>query len=176
MTYPRWIYYPMSTAPPGWVSDLVAVVSAARPGIESPVHTGLTSDDVLLKLRPGLQHLGYIIETSKKRIDKVRRPVLFGEEGSECVAYEVDAAHDELDVLLEVEAGRGAMSKRCLPRPHPFVSDRRRPLACSRRQRRVSLFKVPAQPELPPYEGSSRRGFARGRLQFPFEGILLFGY
>ncbi|MGH9116693.1 MAG: hypothetical protein ACRD0A_02085 [Acidimicrobiales bacterium] len=64
---------------------------------------------MLLKLRPGLEALGYTVEASKKRADKVRRPVLFGESGSERVAYEVDAVHDELGVLLEVEAGRGAM-------------------------------------------------------------------
>src|SRR5256885_726219 len=64
---------------------------------------------VLLRLRPGLELLGYTVEASKKRVDKVRRPVLFGEGGVERVAYEVDAVHDELGVLLEVEAGRGAM-------------------------------------------------------------------
>jgi len=40
----------------------------------------------------------------------VKRQVLFGERGVARVTYEVDAAHDELGVVVEVEAGRGAQS------------------------------------------------------------------
>jgi hypothetical protein len=109
VSYPSWIYFPTSVAPPAWVDDLVAVVSEARSEIDSATHSGVSSDSVLLKLHAGLALLGYTVEAGKRRVDKVRRPVLFGEGGAECVAYEVDAVHDELGVLLEVEAGRGAM-------------------------------------------------------------------
>jgi hypothetical protein len=36
--------------------------------------------------------------------------VLFGEQGLERVAYEVDAVQDALGIVLEIEAGRGAQS------------------------------------------------------------------
>jgi len=57
---------------------------------------------------PGLRKLGYTVEASKAKVDRIRRPVLFGEQGAERVAYEVDAVHDELGVIVEIEAGRGA--------------------------------------------------------------------
>jgi hypothetical protein len=176
VSYPSWIYYPTSTAPPPWVGDLVDVVRTARPEIESATHSGLTSDSVLVRLRPGLELLGYTVEASKRRADKVRRPVLFGESGNERVAYEVDAVHDELGVLLEVEAGRGAMGNavyRDLIRTSLIVGARflalgvmveyrysKAGLTQSYRDARDLLDAV----------------YASGRLQFPFEGILLFGY
>lgn len=138
--------------------------------------TGASSDSVLLKLSAGLGLLGYTVEAGKRRVDKIRRPVLFGEGGAERVAYDVDAVHDELGVLLEVEAGRGAMSNaiyRDLIRTSLIVGARflalgvmleyrysKSGLTLSYRDTRDLLDAV----------------YASGRLQFPFEGILLFGY
>src|SRR5918995_3671793 len=107
-SYPEWFYYPSRTRPPDWVHELLEVVAAARPLIDSASVDGLTSDKVLSHLRPGLLKLGYEVEGGKHRAEKIRRPVLFGDQGRERVAYEVDAVHDELGVLVEVEAGRGA--------------------------------------------------------------------
>src|SRR6266496_3744003 len=72
-SYPEWFYYPSRTRPPDWVPELLAVVEAARPLIDSATVDELTSD-----------------------------------KGRERVAYEVDAVHDGLGIVLEVEAGRGA--------------------------------------------------------------------
>jgi len=47
-------------------------------------------------------------EASKTASGKIRRPVLFGENGRPIVAYEVDCFHPGLGIVLEVEAGRGA--------------------------------------------------------------------
>ena len=80
----------------------------ARSQIESKATSDLTSDRVLGHLRPGLVALGYEVEAGKKKADRIRRPVLFGDQGAARVSYEVDAVHDELGVLVEVEAGRGA--------------------------------------------------------------------
>lgn len=176
MAYPSWIYYPTSTAPPTWVGDLIDVVSAARPEIESATHSGLTSDKVLLKLRPGLELLGYTVETSKKRAGKVRRPVLFGEGGAERVAYEVDAVHDDLGVLLEVEAGRGAMSNavyRDLIRTSLIFGARFLALGV------IAEYRYSKSGLSQSYRDTKDlldAVYASGRLQFPFEGILLFGY
>ncbi len=70
--------------------------------------SSLTSDQVLAVPRPCLVELGYEAEAGKHRSERIRRPVLFGERGMELVAYEVDAVHDELGIVVEVEAGRGA--------------------------------------------------------------------
>ena len=77
--YPEWFYYPSRTRPPDWVHELLDVVSAARPLIDSATVDGLTSDKVLAHLRPGLLKLGYEVEGGKHRADKIRRPVLFGD-------------------------------------------------------------------------------------------------
>ena len=106
--YPDWFYFPSHAEPPGWVTDFVRVIESCRASIESRSIDSLNSDQVLAILRPGLTELGYEVEAGKHKAEKIRRPVLFGERGTERVAYEVDAVHDALGVLVEVEAGRGA--------------------------------------------------------------------
>jgi hypothetical protein len=106
--YPEWIYYPPRARPPEWVTQFLSVVAVAQPTIDSRSVDSLTSDRVLAFLRPGLEGLGYEVESGKHRIEKIRRPVLFGELGRERVAYEVDAVNDDLGVVVEIEAGRGA--------------------------------------------------------------------
>ena len=107
-SFPQWFYYPSHDAPPHWVSDLIGVVQVVEQSVSTASVESLTSDRVLGLLAPGLKQLGYSVELGKTAAQKVRRPVLFGDQGRERVAYEVDAFHDELGVVLEVEAGRGA--------------------------------------------------------------------
>ena len=94
-------------APPLWVADFVAVVSAARPLIDTAKVTGLNSNKVLAAIKPGLAALGYTVEDPVTK-RKLRRTVLFGENGIAEVRYDVDAVHDQLGVVVEIEAGRGA--------------------------------------------------------------------
>src|SRR5690606_32345237 len=81
-----------------------AAISTAEPGLTA------TSDQVLAALAPGLQDLGFQVETAKSRDAKVARPFLFGENGVPTVTYEVDGVHDGLGIVLEIEAGRGAQN------------------------------------------------------------------
>ncbi len=71
---------------------------------------GLTSDEVLRVLRSDLTALGFEVEVSKKKNDKILRPVFLGENGVPTLQYEIDAYHPELRCGLEVEAGRAWMS------------------------------------------------------------------
>ena len=98
--YPSWIYYPIRTQPPAWVHHLVSVVRSQHDAIDSSGVSGLTSDIVLSHIAPGLADLGYVVETGKRSGQKVRRPVLFGEQGRPRVTYEVDAVHDEHRIVL----------------------------------------------------------------------------
>ena len=66
--------------------------------------------DCQCRSRAPLVALGYEVEAGKSRAARIRRPVLFGPHGTERVAYEVDAVHDELGIVVEIEAGRGAQS------------------------------------------------------------------
>ena len=108
MPYPDWFYYPDRERPPDWVEPFIEVVAAAAGSITSGSVSGLTSDKVLAVLRPGLEEIGYRVESGKTKEDRITLPVLFGDQGRARVRYDVDAVHDALGVIVEVEAGRGA--------------------------------------------------------------------
>ena len=106
--YPTWQFYPARTPAPEWVPGVIEAFSDARSEIDSRSHHGVTSDAALAVLRSSLVALGFEIEAGKKASGKIRRPVLFGENGTARVAYEVDGFHPGLNIVLEIEAGRGA--------------------------------------------------------------------
>ena len=180
MPYPSWRYFPSNAEPPSWVPQFVGVVRTFETTISTEsVKTGLTSDQVLASLAPGLTALGYVVEDGKGRIGKVRRPVLYGENGVPAVTYEVDAAHSEHGVVVEVEAGRGARGNaeyRDLVRTSLILD---------------AKYLVLAQPLAYRFKSGSREGtehaykntsdllaaiYASRRLRLPFEGLLLVGY
>lgn len=179
-SYPTWAYYPQNIRPPQWALDFVAVVNSARGEVDTaplPVEDAerLTSDIVLARLRPGLVALGYTVEAGKKKSEKIRRPVLFGENGRESVSYEIDAFHDGLGIAVEVEAGRGAMGN-----------------AEYRDIVRTSLlldanYFVLVLPTVYRYAATQTDAYTRtrellsaiyasDRLKLPFSGVLLVGY
>lgn len=177
--YPKWFYYPARAAPPPWVESFLGVVRAARPAIESAQVDHLNSDRVLGELADGLASIGFAVEASKRRADKVRRPVLFGEQGRERVAYEVDAFHDELGVAVEIEAGRGARGNavyRDLVRTSLIVGARYLAIGVMAEYRHLSAGKLQKVQSYRESQDQLDAIYASGRLQLPFEGILLFGY
>lgn len=177
--YPDWFYYPEHERPPDWVSSFVDVVAACKPEIESSSVEALTSDKVLAILRPGLLGLGFEVESGKHVAEKIRRPVLFGDQGRERVAYEVDAAHEELGILLEVEAGRGARGNavyRDLVRTSLIVGARYLALGVMQEYHHQSSGKPIVVESYRDAKALLDAIFASGRLRLPFEGVLLFGY
>lgn len=179
--WPAWGYFPHNARPPSWVGPLVDVVRSREPDVRTDQLTGpLTSDTVLAAFAPGLQRLGYTVETGKTAAGKVRRPVLFGENGSATVTYEVDGVHDELGIVLEVEAGRGARGNaayRDVIRASLIVDVRylvlMMPLVyrinmTNGRQTQVNAYRD-ARDMLEAI-------YASRRLPLPFDGVLLVGY
>ena len=154
-------------------------LNAARPSIESLTVDGLTSDTVLAFLHPGLVGLGYEVEAGKATAQKIRRPVLFGDGGQERVAYEVDGVHDELGIVVEVEAGRGARGNaiyRDLIRTSLIVGARFLVLGLMQEYRHNQSGKVVKVQSYREARDQLDAIYASGRLQLPFEGVLLFGY
>jgi hypothetical protein len=177
--YPEWFYYPAHDQPPQWATSFVAAVGTARIDIESQTVDSLTSDKVLAFLRPGLEGLGYAVETGKHKDEKIRRPVLFGERGAERVAYEVDAVNDQLGVIVEVEAGRGARGNavyRDLVRASLIVGARYLALGVMQEYRHQSGGRPIAVESYREAKDQLDAIYASGRLRLPFEGVLLFGY
>lgn len=106
--------------------------------------------------------------------------MLFGDQGRERVAYEVDAVQDELGILVEVEAARGARGNavyRDLVRSSLIVDQHFLVLGVMRSYRYQSSSGRPII--VSSYRDSKDQLdalYASGRLRLPFEGVLLFGY
>lgn len=106
----RFSTFPRTEPPPGFVQEVVATFRDHENEIATEINDkGLKSDDVLNVLGPDLRDLGFQIEASKKKVDKIERPVFFGENGIPTLRYEIDGYHPDWKCGLEVEAGRGWM-------------------------------------------------------------------
>src|SRR5215207_5602143 len=90
----RFSTFPRTEPPPDFVEDVVSVFKQHESEIATEINDkGLKSDDVLAVLGPGLADLGFQVEASKKKVDKLERPVFFGENGIPTPRYEIDAYH-----------------------------------------------------------------------------------
>ena len=177
--YPRWTYYPTRDRPPGWVAELIGVVATARPLIDSSKVAGLTSDKVLALLRDGLEGMKFRVETGKTVADRITLPVLFGEQGVPRVRYDVDGVNDELGVLLEVEAGRGARGNavyRDLVRTSLIVDARYLALGVMQEYHHKSGGRNIVVHSYDEAKDQVDAIYASQRLKLPFAGVLLFGY
>jgi hypothetical protein len=178
-SYPAWQYFPTNLPPPAWARDFVDLVAFNQETLDSATVEKLDSDGALAILRPGLTSLGYQVEAGKKAADRIRRPVLFGPGGRERIAYEVDAVHDELGVVVEIEAGRGARGNavyRDLIRTSLIVGARFLVLGVMQEYRHQSAGR---QVNVSSYRDALTQIeaiYASGRLSLPFEGLLLIGY
>jgi hypothetical protein len=95
----EWIFFPKTCQVPKFLKDTVSVFEAVSDEIDSGANddeTRFHSDGVLKILEPGLSDLGYKVERSKKKIDKVRIPVLYGSLGKEELVFEADAYHENI--------------------------------------------------------------------------------
>lgn len=177
--YPRWTYYPARDEPPKWVAGFVDIVSSVKSEIDSTQVAGLKSDTVLRHLRPGLESIGFAVEAGKKAVDRITLPVLFGEQGSPRVRYDVDGVHAGLGILLEVEAGRGARSNavyRNLIRTSLIVDAKYLALGVMNEYHHQSSGKSIIVRSYQDTRDQLDAIFASQRLKLPFEGVLLFGY
>lgn len=106
----RHISFPRTQPPPSWIAEIAGVFIRHEPFIGTTrLAKGLTSDAVLTLLRDELVGLGFAVEASKLKADKIKRPVFFGENGVSALNYEIDAFHPGWECGLEIEAGRAWM-------------------------------------------------------------------
>ncbi len=79
----RFCTFPRTEPPPAFVEDVVGVFRQHEGEIATETNDkSLKSDDVLAVLGPDLADLGFQVEASKKKVDKLQRPVYFGENGT----------------------------------------------------------------------------------------------
>jgi hypothetical protein len=174
-TYPMWKFYPSRSPAPAWAERVIAAFAKVQSQIDSRVMQGVASDVALAALRPHLIDVGFQVESSKAKVDKISRPVLFGEVGRSVVAYEVDGFHPEEKVVFEIEAGRGAANNadyRDLIRTSLMVDADYLVLA-------MMLRYTSGEMTVRSYDQTRDRIdaiFASDRLRLPLKGILLVGY
>lgn len=106
----RFSTFPKTARPKDFSLEVVSIFKKYLSEISTiDLAKGLDSDTVLSIIRDNLVHLGFNVERSKKKGDKIFRPVFFGESGETTVQYEIDGFNDEWKCGIEVEAGRAWM-------------------------------------------------------------------
>ncbi len=112
----KWAFFPQSHKPSEMVYKIVQVFEDHAQDIDSATNEIQVSNDVLAKLSGSLEGLGFLVETGKKKSQKIHIPVLFGINGVVEKAFDADAFHKEARFVIEVEAGRGVTN-------HQFLKD-----------------------------------------------------
>jgi len=103
----RWVSYPLSDKPTNMTKKVIQVFEMHSSEIESLTQVGLISNDVLQIVADDLSESGFQVERGKRNAEKVKVPVLFGENGKPQKSFEADAYDPESGYVVEIEAGRG---------------------------------------------------------------------
>jgi hypothetical protein len=116
------------------------------------------------------------VEKSRRGVDRLARPVLFGDNGAVRVNYEIDGWHLGERVVLEVESGRGWQGNafyRDIVRMS-LIHDARFGAVGMRSS--YSFGGGEPQNDFAKARDQLDAVYASGRLMLPFEGMLLFGW
>jgi hypothetical protein len=169
-----WQYFPKSDRLPDHLGLVVRAFTTLEPTIRSFVgcdESNLSSDGVLAAVSTELLQLGYRVETSKKAVDKIQVPVLFGRNGVVEKAFEADAYEPTTGTVLEIEAGRGVAN-------NAFLKDLFQ--ACMMQD--VSYAAIAVRNMYRESKDFDRvisffdTLYASRRLTLPLQGVLIIGY
>lgn len=140
-------------------------------GIDSTTHDTLESNDVLAFVSADLEKLGFLVEHSKKKEDKIDVPVLFGPNNKIDKSFYADALSADGKTVVEIEAG-------CALANNQFLKDifeasmmfqvEYLVLAVRNKYRTSNDFKK--------IYTFLETMYISGRIQLPLKGILLIGY
>ena len=126
---------------------------------------------MLAKLRPGLEAIGFQVESGKSADEKIKVPVLFGANGRVEKAFEADGYNPTEKIVIEVEAGRGVVN-------YQFLKDLFQ--ACVMQDVDYAVIAIRND-----YRGSDDFSkvisfietlYASQRLKLPLTGVLIIGY
>jgi hypothetical protein len=166
----NWQYYPKSDSVPSHLRDVVEVFEEQLNVFSSENNT-LNSNEVLEHLRNGLEVLGFQVEKSKSKADKIHVPVLFGRNGKLEKSFDADAYSQSQKTVIEVEAGRAVSN-------YQFLKDLFQ--ACMMHEvdylviavRNVYLNKKDFEKVISFFDTL----YASNRIALPLQGILIVGY
>ena len=166
----NWQYYPKRKEIPTHLKAVVDIFVLKQSVISSDDFT-LNSNEVLENISINLLELNYQVEISKKAIDKIKVPVLFGMNGKLEKYFDADAYNEDLKTVIEVEAGRAVTNyqflkdlfQACMMHEVDFlVIAVRNTYRTNKDFQSVITFFDTLQ--------------ASGRLILPLKGILIIGY
>lgn len=166
----NWQYFPKRKEIPLHLKEIIQIFNLNEKFISSD-DLFLHSNEVLEKLTLSLIELNYRVEISKRTVDKIKVPVLFGLNGKLEKYFDADAYSEEFKTVVEVEAGRAVTN-------YQFLKD---------------LFQACMMHEVDYLVIAVRKSYAKnqdfqtvitffetlyasGRLTLPLEGILIIGY
>lgn len=166
----NWQFFPKSRVIPKHLKEVVCVFELNESLISSENHN-YTSNDVLENVRINLENLKFKIEKSKRSIDKIKVPVLFGQNGKLEKYFDADGYSIINKTVIEFEAGRTVTN-------YQFLKDLFQ--ACMMYE--VDYLVIAVRKD---YRGNPDFQnvitffdtlYASGRLQLPLKGILIVGY
>lgn len=166
----NWQFFPKSKIIPDHLHDVVSVFEKNEEAISSEYHN-YGSNDVLEIVCKNIEILNFTVEKSKKSIDKIKVPVLFGPNGKLEKYFDADGYNSETKTVIEVEAGRAVTN-------YQFLKDLFQ--ACMMFE--VDFLIVAVRKSYrgnPDYQNVITffdTLYASGRLSLPLKSILIIGY
>ena len=166
-----WQHFPKHSPCSDFLKEIVVCFDNVSAEIASLDNVGQVSNEVLAKVRSGLERLGFLVETSKTAEGKIKVPVLYGSNGKVEKAFEADAYHPTQRTVVEVEAGRGVTN-------YQFLKDLFQ--ACVMQDVDYAVIAIRQD-----YRGSDDFSkvvtfietiYASNRLILPLKGLLIIGY
>lgn len=166
----RFQYFPKSKAIPQHLYDVVSVFSDNHIKIDSEEYQ-YSSNEVLSFITEYLEQIGFTVEKSKKSIDKIKVPVLFGVNGRLEKYFDADAFNSKTNTVIEVEAGRAVTN-------YQFLKDLFQ--ACMMTEVDYLVIAVRniyrKNPDFQNVITFFDTLYVSGRLQLPLKGVLIIGY
>ena len=131
----------------------------------------LSSNEVLKELANPLMKIGFKVEVSKSRGDKINVPVLFGLKNTIDKAFNADALSEDGKIVIEIEAGRATENNQ-------FLKDIFQ--ACMMFEVEYLIIAVRntyrGHPDFEIVYTFLETLYISNRLHLPLKGILLIGY
>ena len=170
-------FFPRSHGMTNEMHDIVECFKEVDAEKNENVH--LKSNDMLALLRPGLETLGFQVETGKSKNEQIYVPVLFSDNNQIDKFFAADALSSDHKIVIEVEAGRAV-------RNNQFLKDIFQ--ACMMYEVEYLVIAVLNEyvfnsggKQVVGYDYKEVRTFLEtmyinSRLQLPLKGILLIGY